>query len=225
VPGNVKRILKSGISVPLMLGSYCAGAGRLDLWPGFAYAGFILAGGLSAVWLMSTASPELLKERSSMHAGTKKWDIPLAFWIALGGPLSTCVVAGLDARFHGVRAVDWRVFAGYLLGLAGVGIMLAAMAANRFFSTVVRIQTDRGHSVVDTGPYAFVRHPGYVGMLLTTIGTPLMLASTWAWWPCAITVAVVLVRTALEDGTLRRELPGYEVFTTQTCSRLIPGIW
>lgn len=225
MPGKVKRILKSGISVPLMLGAYCAGAGRLDLWPGLAYAGFILAGGLSAVWLMSSASPELLKERSSMHAGTKKWDVPLVFWIALGGPLSTCVLAGLEARFHGVRAVGWTVLAGYLLGLAGVGIMLASMAANRFFSTVVRIQTDRGHSVVDTGPYAFVRHPGYVGMLLTTIGTPLMLASSWAWWPSAFSIAVLLVRTALEDGTLRRELPGYEAFTMQTRSRLIPGIW
>jgi protein-S-isoprenylcysteine O-methyltransferase Ste14 len=121
--------------------------------------------------------------------------------------------------------VNWTVFAGYLLGLAGVWIMLAAMAANRFFSTVVRIQTDRGHTVVDSGPYAFVRHPGYVGMLLTTIGTPYMLASTWAWWPCIVTIAVVLVRTALEDGTLRRELPGYEEFTTRTRSRLIPGIW
>jgi protein-S-isoprenylcysteine O-methyltransferase Ste14 len=225
VPGEVKRVLKSGISVPLMLGSYCAGAGRLDLWPGFAYAGFIFAGGLAAVWLMRSASPELLKERSSMHAGTKKWDIPLAFWIALGGPLSTCALAGLDARFHGVRAADWTVLAGFLLGAAGVGIMLAAMAANRFFSTVVRIQTDRGHTVVDTGPYAFVRHPGYVGMFLTTIGAPLILASTWAWWPSAISVAVLLARTALEDGTLRRELPGYEAFTTQTRSRLIPGIW
>lgn len=225
MPGNVKGMLKSGISVPLMLGSYCAGAGRLDLWPGFAYAGFLLVGGLSAVWLMRTASPGLLKERSSRHAGTKKWDIPLVFWIALGGPLSTCLVAGLDARFHGVRAADWTVFAGYLLGLAGVGIMLAAMAANRFFSTVVRIQTDRGHTVVETGPYAVVRHPGYVGMLLTTIGTPFILASNWAWIPCALSIAVLLVRTALEDATLRRELPGYEAFTTQTCSRLIPGIW
>jgi protein-S-isoprenylcysteine O-methyltransferase Ste14 len=225
VPGDVKRLLKTGISVPLMLGSYCAGAGRFDLWPGLVYAGYILAGGLSAVWLMSSASPELLKERSRIHAGSKKWDIPLVFWIALGGPLSACALAGLEARFHGVRAVDWTVFAGYLLGLAGVGITLASMAVNRFFTAVVRIQTDRGHSVVDTGPYAYVRHPGYAGMLLTTIGTPLMLASTWAWWSCGVTIAVLLVRTALEDGTLRRELSGYEAFTTQTRSRLIPGIW
>ena len=222
---DVKRMFKSAISVLLMWGCYCAGARRLDLWPGFAYAGFILAGGLAAVGLMRTASPELLKERSSLHAGTKKWDIPLVFWIALGGPLSTCLVAGLDARFHGVRAADWTVCAGFFLGLAGVGIMLAAMGANRFFSTVVRIQTDRGHAVVHTGPYAVVRHPGYVGMLLTTIGTPFILASTWAWIPCAVSIAVLLVRTALEDATLRRELPGYEEFTKLTRSRLIPVIW
>jgi protein-S-isoprenylcysteine O-methyltransferase Ste14 len=220
-----KGMIKSAISLPLMLGSYCGGAGRLDLWPGFAYAGFLLAGGLSAVWLMRTVSPDLIKERSSRHAGAKKWDIPLVFWIALLGPLSTCLAAGLDARFHGVRAADWTTFAGYFLGLAGVGITLASIAANRFFSTIVRIQTDCGHAVVDTGPYAVVRHPGYVGMLLMTIGTPYMLASNWAWIPCAVSIAVVLVRTALEDWTLRRELPGYEEFTARTHSRLIPGIW
>lgn len=222
---NARALAKSAIGIPLMLGCYCAGAGRLDLWPGYAYVVFLLAGGLSANWLMRTASPELLKERATMHAGTKKWDIPLVFWIALGGPLCTCVIAGLDARFHGAPAVSWTVLPGYLLAVAGVWIMLAAMAVNRFFSTVVRIQTDRGHTVAEGGPYAYVRHPGYVGMLLTTIGTPFMLASTWAWWPCAVSIAVVLIRTLLEDGTLRRELPGYEEFTTRTRSRLVPGIW
>lgn len=222
---NTKTMIKSGISIPLILGSYCAGAGRLDLWPGFAYTAFILAGGMSSVWLMQTRMPDLIEERSRMPAGTKKWDIPLALWIALGGPLSTCVVAGLDARLHGAPAADWTTLAGYLLGLAGFAVTLAAMAANRFFTAFVRIQSDRGHAVANTGPYAVVRHPGYVGMLLMTIGTPYMLVSNWAWIPCAVTALVILVRTGIEDSTLRRELPGYEEFTTRTRSRLIPGIW
>ncbi len=222
---QVKSILKSAVSIPLMLGGYCAAAGRFDLWPGYAYVLFLFAGGLSATWLMKTRQPELLEERSRGRSGAKRWDIPLLLWIALLGPVSTCLAAGLDARLHGVPAAGWANFAGYLLGLAGMAVTLVAMDANRFFSTLVRIQTDRGHAVVSSGPYALVRHPGYVGMLLMTVGTPPMLASTWAWIPCAVTVAVILRRTALEDATLRRELTGYEEYTARTRSRLIPGIW
>ncbi len=222
---GTKGILKSAVSIPLMLGGYCAAAGRFDLWPGYAYVVFLLVGGLSATWLMKTRLPGLLEERSSRGAGAKRWDIPLLLWIALLGPVSTCVAAGLDARLHGVPAADWTTFAGYLLGLAGMAVTLVAMDANRFFSTIVRIQADRGHAVVSSGPYALVRHPGYVGMLLLTVGSPPMLASTWAWIPCAVTIAVILLRTALEDATLRRELTGYEEYTARTRSRLIPGIW
>jgi protein-S-isoprenylcysteine O-methyltransferase Ste14 len=218
-------VLKGGFTVPVLWGCYCAGAGRLDLWPGIFYAGFLLAGGLLGAWVMKTRAPDLLKERASVHSGTKRWDIPLAAWIAVFGPVCTCVVAGLDARRNAVPHAGWTTLGGYLLGIAGVGVTLASLAANRFFSSVVRIQTDRGHAVVNTGPYAIVRHPGYVGMALTTVGTPLMLASSWAWWPCAVTLLVIVLRTAMEDRTLRRELAGYEEFTSRTRSRLIPGLW
>jgi len=222
---DLKRVMKSGLILPLLWGSYVAGARRMDLWPILAYVAFTFTGGAAAMWLMKTRMPGLLEERTQRHAGTKRWDIPLVLWIVLLGPMGACFTAGADARVNGIAAEAWSVAGGYLLGVAGVALTFYAMTANRFFSGVVRIQTERGHAVADGGPYAFVRHPGYVGMLLTNIGTPLMLASRWAWIPVAVTVGVILLRTALEDATLRRELPGYAEFTQRTRSRLIPGLW
>jgi protein-S-isoprenylcysteine O-methyltransferase Ste14 len=100
-----------------------------------------------------------------------------------------------------------------------------AMRTNRFFSAVVRIQRDRGHSVVREGPYGFVRHPAYTGMAAFTLATPLILNSRWARAPAAATAAAMVLRTALEDRTLRNELDGYEDYARTVRSRLVPWIW
>jgi protein-S-isoprenylcysteine O-methyltransferase Ste14 len=102
---------------------------------------------------------------------------------------------------------------------------LWAMAVNRFFSGVVRIQEERGHVVVSHGPYALVRHPGYVGVILAMVGAPLMLGSVWALIPAAATVGVIVIRTAREDLTLTRYLAGYETYAQRVRYRLLPGIW
>jgi protein-S-isoprenylcysteine O-methyltransferase Ste14 len=99
------------------------------------------------------------------------------------------------------------------------------MFANRFFSAHVRIQTERGHAVVDSGPYGVVRHPGYVGMSIFTLGTPLALGSWLAQIPAILTVAVLIYRTALEDRTLQAELPGYADYAGRVRYRLLPGLW
>jgi len=100
-----------------------------------------------------------------------------------------------------------------------------AMLANRFFSAVVRIQTDRGHTVVTTGPYRFVRHPGYAAGVLGYLAMPLLLNSLWASILALLTIALIIVRTKLEDDTLQAELPGYVDYTQQTRYRLLPGVW
>jgi protein-S-isoprenylcysteine O-methyltransferase Ste14 len=100
-----------------------------------------------------------------------------------------------------------------------------ALLENRFFSGVVRIQKDRGHQVVSTGPYGFVRHPGYAGALLAYLVTPVLLDSTWAFIPAVLMAGVVILRTALEDRTLQEELPGYKDYARKTRYRLLPGIW
>jgi protein-S-isoprenylcysteine O-methyltransferase Ste14 len=99
------------------------------------------------------------------------------------------------------------------------------MAVNRFYAPVVRIQKDRGHKVVDAGPYRVVRHPGNLGNVILNAAMPLMLASRWAWIPAGISIMLTILRTALEDRMLVRDLPGYAAYGQRTRYRLLPGIW
>ncbi len=108
---------------------------------------------------------------------------------------------------------------------AGVAITAWAMAVNPFFSSVVRIQTDRGHHVVAAGPYRYVRHPGYAGMELVTLAGPILLGTLWGLVPAAVVGGAFALRAALEDRTLRDELPGYTAYAASVRSRLLPGIW
>jgi protein-S-isoprenylcysteine O-methyltransferase Ste14 len=96
---------------------------------------------------------------------------------------------------------------------------------NRFFSSVVRIQTDRGHVVCDTGPYRFVRHPGYAGIIFPLFGIVLALGSIWTLIPAAVASIITVIRTVLEDRTLQEELPGYRDYARRVRYRLIPGIY
>jgi protein-S-isoprenylcysteine O-methyltransferase Ste14 len=99
------------------------------------------------------------------------------------------------------------------------------MLANAYFSTAVRIQTDRDQTVCRSGPYRYVRHPGYLGFILQSIGTPLLLGSLWALIPGLAAVALMVVRTILEDRMLQAELAGYSDLVQAVRYRLVPGIW
>ena len=103
--------------------------------------------------------------------------------------------------------------------------MTWAESVNKFFEPTVRIQTDRGHRVIDTGPYAIVRHPGYASGYLLFVGMPLALGSLWALIPAILSCLLLVVRTILEDQTLRNELAGYEEYAQRVRYRLIPGVW
>lgn len=161
------------------------------------------------------------------HEDTKPWDEILAPLVGLGGALIP-LAAGLDARY------SWSVLdfglttkvVALVLTLAGFAFSSWALLENRFFSGTVRIQKERGHHVVSTGPYAWVRHPGYAGALLTYFATPVLLDSLWTFLPVVFITIVLVIRTSLEDRTLQEELPGYKEFATQkTRYRLLPGIW
>lgn len=119
----------------------------------------------------------------------------------------------------------WVVVAGYVATLAGMAITAWAQAVNPFFEPGVRIQSERHQHVIDTGPYRFVRHPGYVAALLLFFGMALALASLWALAPAAMASAFLVLRTAWEDRLLRAELPGYADYARRVRARLIPGIW
>jgi protein-S-isoprenylcysteine O-methyltransferase Ste14 len=136
------------------------------------------------------------------------------------------LVAGLDVRFAwtGDLAVAWNI-AGAVVLAAGLGLAAWSMLANAYFSTAVRIQSDREQTVCRSGPYRVVRHPGYVGFILQSFGTALVLGSLWALVPGLVAAALIIVRTALEDRFLQAELPGYQDYTRDVRHRLVPGIW
>ena len=136
------------------------------------------------------------------------------------------IVAGLDQRYSwssGIEPVAQIV--AMLAVIAGHALVVWATDVNAFFSQVVRIQTERGHTVIDNGPYRYVRHPAYAGAVLLVLGAPIMLGSWWALIPGVICAVLMIVRTALEDKTLQAELPGYVEFTHHTRYRLLPGVW
>ena len=164
-------------------------------------------------------------ERSKLQSGTKAWDKVIAPLIAGLLPLATLVVAALDARFAW-SAVAWPYqAAGFVALPLGILTMIRAMAANRFFAATVRIQKEREHRVVSDGPYATVRHPGYVGLIVYMLGTPLALGSRYAMIPAGLCAALVVLRTALEDRTLQHELDGYAEYAQQVRWRLVRRVW
>lgn len=178
---------------------------------------------LTALVLMPR-SPELLIERSQLKEGVKTWDILLAVLMGYS-TVFMALAAGLEARQSPPPGIDAAVWAAVLAAIAGTLFTLWAMSSNPFFSGIVRIQKERGHRVASAGPYRYVRHPGYVGMLVFTLATPLMLGSGWALVVALLTVVVTVVRTALEDRTLQAELDGYAGYTQNVRYRLVPGLW
>jgi protein-S-isoprenylcysteine O-methyltransferase Ste14 len=130
-----------------------------------------------------------------------------------------------DGRFHWSRMSWWFVGFGYLLLITGTAITAWAQAVNRFFEPGVRIQTERGHHVVDTGPYRIVRHPGYFAACLLFAGIALALGSWWALVPEGLAALLIVIRTEWEDRTLHAGLAGYEAYAQRVRFRLIPGVW
>lgn len=211
---------------PLLMGAVLFGAaGRLDWWAAWLFIALVVLMQIHVIVTLQKTSPDLLTERKRIRAGTKPWDKVIAPIIALVLPLLMWLAAGLDVR-RGNPALSPAVQAGGF-ALAAVSAWLAAraMAVNRFFSGTVRIQTDRGHHVISTGPYATVRHPGCVGMLGFTLATPLALGSAMAFVPAGICVLLLVIRTVLEDRTLRAELVGYADYALRVRWRLIPRVW
>ena len=186
----------------------------------------VLLGVISSVFLvLHRVNPEVIVARSRFHEGTKGWDKTLLS-IYFPAMAAVLLVAALDdGRFHWFPVPWWICGVGYALLLAGIGIVTWAEAVNKFFEVTVRIQTERGHSVIDTGPYAIVRHPGYVGGILHAIGMALSLGSLWAVIPAGIASMVLIVRTRWEDETLQEELIGYKEYAMRVRYKLIPGVW
>ncbi len=218
-------LARTVLFVPFIGAIVFAAAGTLNWLNGWVYVVWYLVVSVAAVFL---TDPSLLAERSSSRRvkGQKSWDMALMGVYGLLMPLVLPVVAGLNVRFGWPPEVArWLQVAGFAVYALGWALHLWAMAANRYHALVVRIQSDRGQTVVTNGPYRYVRHPSYVGGILQALSVALLLGSAWALIPGVLSVLLLLLRTALEDRTLQQELAGYREYAGRVRYRLLPGVW
>ncbi|MCD6285454.1 MAG: isoprenylcysteine carboxylmethyltransferase family protein [Anaerolineae bacterium] len=205
-----------------------AAAGRVNWVWGWVFVGILAALLAAHPLILIPINPDLLAERQQgIHAeGTKRWDRWLAPLAAGVFPMLSWIIAGLDLRFGWSAGLPTIAHVAGVAGVvSGLALFLWAMASNAFFVEGVRIQSDRGQTVAEGGPYRVVRHPGYAGAILAQAATPLLRGSPWALIPTAGSVIGYIVRTALEDKTLLAELRGYAEFSETTQYRLVPGLW
>lgn len=202
-------------------------SGVWNWWEAWAYAILNILGFIVSRALAARRNPDIIAERArSMEMqDAKPWDKILSPMLAFGS-LLILIVAGADKGFGWSTPFTLNTkLVALLVIILGFAFGSWALIENKFFSGVVRIQTDRGHRVVSTGPYRFVRHPGYAGALWTYLAMPVLFDSIWAFIPAVFLLGVLVLRTSLEDRTLQAELPGYKEFTQKTRYRLFPGIW
>lgn len=198
-------------------------AGRSDLPALQAYAA------LWSVFLIGSAvisDPDLLRERLRPGPGARE-SLFVASLIASAIWFGHLLVAGLDVgRLHWSGSMPFFVQLGGFAALFG-SLVLGRWAsrANPFFSSVVRIQSERGHRVVYTGPYRYVRHPGYASVVVMVPASGLALGSWLSLLPAAIAIVALVARTRFEERTLREGLPGYEAYARRIRYRLLPGVW
>jgi protein-S-isoprenylcysteine O-methyltransferase Ste14 len=175
--------------------------------------------------VLKRLNPGLLEQRqTAIRKDTKPFDkVFLRLFLSL--MIVQPIIAGLDMRFNGASMPFWTVYPGISSFITAAILITWVLVKNPHAESSVRIQKDRGHTVVASGPYRFVRHPMYVGLIQLHQSMAMILGSTWTMGLAALITILFLWRTALEDQTLRRELPGYEEYTTVTRYRLMPGIW
>jgi len=224
-PRQWVRLVSVYLLIPLIL-FLCAG--DWGWWQAWVFSLLFLAAGIGGRLWAERRHPGLLAERATSESaeGVKPWDKVLAPLMAVSTSFPLVIVAGLDHRF------DWSPRFPLWLNLLGLGLIALgyafgtwALAENRFFSGTVRIQTNRGHKVCDSGPYRVVRHPGYAGNIVPLPGLVLGLSSLWTILPAIVALVIVVVRTTLEDRTLQEELAGYKEYARRVRYRLFPGIY
>ena len=200
-------------------------AGTTKWWQAWA----LLA--LTSAWIIAMAiviwrhHPDLFAERLGPRKGAKRWDTALG---SIRGILQIAllVVTGFDHRYGWSATISTTAeVTALVVCIIGYGLVVWATASNAFFSSIVRIQSERGHTVVTSGPYQHVRHPAYSGGLLTALSTPILLGSLWAFPLGLLDAFLTILRTSLEDRTLSAELPGYPEYSLRVRRRLLPGIW
>jgi protein-S-isoprenylcysteine O-methyltransferase Ste14 len=224
-PGVIQRIAQLAVFLIVQAVILFLAAGTLRYAEGWAYLaqyiGFIILNSL----ILLPGGKELVEERGRILQNSRGWDRVVVIFYSLFG-LGILLVAGLDKRFGWTPSLGLVVQAsGWVVMALGYGLFSWAMASNKYFSTMVRIQEERGHRVTVGGPYRFVRHPGYIGVIVYSLAAPFMFSSWWVYIPSVLLIIVLVIRTVLEDRTLQRELDGYLAYSQNVRYRLVPGIW
>jgi protein-S-isoprenylcysteine O-methyltransferase Ste14 len=217
--------LRSLVSLPFVFAFIFILAGRTTYWQGWVFCGLTLIFVIVSV-LVFSKHIDLVRERMKPGPGTRKWD-KIFFTFNTLFYFVNVIVGTLDAgRFGWTKKLPFSLYiSGSIVFVLSQILFYRSMWVNRFFSSMVRIQTERGHHVVQDGPYRIVRHPGYTGGLLFGPALAIMLGSLWALIPGLISSLLLLLRTRKEDEVLKRELPGYSEYASKVRFRLIPGIW
>ena len=218
----LKRLIQVTISVILIAILLLVSAGKTD----WIYAWLYIASSLLVMIINAFIfPPELISERGRKKDNVEKWDKLISGLLTLPW-LALYIVSGLDIRFGlSLELASWIHISGLVIFILGNAFVSWAMISNIYFSTAVRIQYDRGHTVSIGGPYRFMRHPGYLGMIIYLLATPVILGSIWAFIPASLTGILFIIRTAFEDNTLKNKLAGYKEYAERVKYRLIPGIW
>jgi len=200
-------------------------AGRIDWWPAWAAIAVWLAYFTAMDILILRFNPDLMAERLAPPKGAKTWDKVILSILRLT-QLMRYILAGLDQRYGWTGGFPLAAqIAALTVCVLSYALLAWAMASNTFFSQIVRIQSDRGHAVATDGPYRYVRHPAYIGMILFELAMSTLLASWWALIAGGLCAILLILRTSLEDRTLQTELTGYLDYARQVRYRLLPGIW
>jgi protein-S-isoprenylcysteine O-methyltransferase Ste14 len=223
---NRRRLVLNLLGMPLFFALFMfLPAGTWAWAKGWLFILVFLTLAVLASLYIWRVNPELLAARVNPHQGTKRWDKVLIGFLFLT-MLAIFPVAALDdGRFHWFPLPWWVCLLGYALLVVGMVLLTWAQAVNKFFEPTVRIQADRGQRVIDAGPYALVRHPGYVSWFPLSVGIPLSLGSLWALIPAGLSCLVLILRARWEDQTLQAELAGYKEYTQRVRYRLFPGVW
>ena len=200
-------------------------AGTLNWWSAWGALGVMF------LWIIATATvilrtnPELLRERLGPRKGAKPWDMAIMSLLGLT-QLARYIIAGLDQRFNWTGGFPFTIQIIVLILCAlGYALVVWSTATNAYFSQIVRIQTERGQTVVSSGPYDFMRHPAYSGALLYELAASVLLASWWSLIPAGFSILLLITRTILEDRLLQNELTGYKDYSRKVRYRLLPGVW
>ena len=229
-PGSQKRIVvrwlvRETMGVIMVAAILFISAGQIGWGWGWAMVAAVALWVAGMYLAIVPSHPDLLAERLRPKQGTKSWDTAIMGLVGLV-ELARYLLAGLDQRYGWTGGIGWLLQgAGLLVTLAGYAIVVWASRTNAFFSLNVRLQTERGQQVVSSGPYRLVRHPAYIGSILYLFASAILLGSSWALIPGAIGSILMIVRTALEDRTLQKELAGYADYTSRVRYRLLPGVW